>query len=69
VHLDRVEGYEGNGLPTVNDEDYNERFIKIYFSYDNTCWYCNEDITNADAFFCEEFDTNIHHDCLLKEMK
>lgn len=69
VYNDRVEGYEGNGHCTINDDDYNERLVKIYFNYDNTCWYCKQDVKGSNGFFCEEFDSNIHHQCILDECK
>lgn len=35
VNDEYVEGYEGNGFCTVNDEDYDDRFLKIYFNETN----------------------------------
>ena len=31
INDEYVEGYSGNGFCTVNEEDYEDRFLKIYF--------------------------------------
>jgi len=31
------------------------------------CWYCDDD--EGPMYFCWEFDTNLHLECLKKELK